>query len=958
MKKTAQKFRWKSIFAAIAIGSILGGVSLSCSHSSDSDDDTVEDVSGENGSGTTENGSTTEDNSGSSDNGKKEIPEDNTVTPGGTAATATQSVPTAADVSNASVKIVKSEGWLNSAYIIFEQVEGATYNVFIDDKALDEPLIRYYDTYTYYTASESDGQTTWTKNTLSKVVRADALGLAAGSHTMKVQAVGTENTSEFSSATMTVADQARDGFAFAPSAKTTPGAYKADGTLKDNAIVIYVTGGTAKTVSYEAVKGKNSTANATYTGLQSILSEASLKKLTVPLDIRIIGTITNDQTDELASSAEGLQIKTTSDNGVTIEGVGHDATIYGFGMLIREAKYVEVANLGVYNFMDDGISVDTNNSYLWIHNNDISYGQVGSDSDQAKGDGSLDFKKSTYSSLSYNHFWDSGKCNLLDASPASNGSNYLTYHHNWYDHSDSRHPRIRNASAVHVYNNYYDGNAKYGVGVTSGSSAFVEGNYFRDANDPMMSAGQGTDAQGSGTFSGEEGGVIKAYNNYIGGNSYNKVHFVTNKYDYTNNAAVEEPQTHTEIVGTQNSDGTWTIYDWTYGGTLPTFITKTNASEKSGGYYQISAKKDGFTLSVPANTTSVVITAKSASSGVTSATLKVGSVSQVVNTDNYPAYTFDVSALSSTSLSVTAGSEGSINIKSIKVIASTGWSTTYTTGISLSDIDAYEVDDRSTQVPNSVTTKLGGYKYSNFDVELGDSGMGVTIAPTEPEQAKADVIKYAGRHESDFAYTFNNATEDKNYGVIAELKTALQGYSSGMTKVQGTAASTSGNTGNDDNNDDGGDDKGGSGNQETTVTLSAVKAGTYNMTVAGGYTKQDANAATQVLNNIAVSAKVETSDVVLKISSSAQQGTIKFVLDSTMTLVVTESSINGVAIASSDGTATVDGTTVSLTALPTSKNASATISGKTMTLTAGTYELGGCTSSGSKVTTLTFAAAN
>ena len=142
------------------------------------------------------------------------------------------------------------------------------------------------------------------------------------------------------------------------------------------------------------------------------------------------------------------------------------------------------------------------------------------------------------------------------------------------------------------------------------------------------------------------------------------------------------------------------------------------------------------------------------------------------------------------------------------------------------------------------------------------------------------------------------------------------------------------------------------------VSASAmVSAGTYEMTVAGGYTKQDANAATQTVNNISVSAKVETSDVVLKISSAAQQGTISFTVGSTMTLVVTENSSNGVAIASSDGTATVDGTTVSLASLPTAKNASASISGKTMTLTPGTYELGGCTSSGSKVTKLTFAAA-
>ena len=97
-------------------------------------------------------------------------------------------------------------------------------------------------------------------------------------------------------------------------------------------------------------------------------------------------------------------------------------------------------------------------------------------------------------------------------------SNYITYHHNWYDHSDSRHPRIRTCT-VHIYNNYFDGNSKYGVGVTMGASAFVENNYFRSTADmkPMLSSNQGTDADGEGTFSGEDGGIIKSFGNIFDG---------------------------------------------------------------------------------------------------------------------------------------------------------------------------------------------------------------------------------------------------------------------------------------------------------------------------------------------------------------------------------------------------------------------------------------------------------
>jgi hypothetical protein len=68
---------------------------------------------------------------------------------------------------------------------------------------------------------------------------------------------------------------------------------------------------------------------------------------------------------------------------------------------------------------------------------------------------------------------------------------------------------------VHVWNNYYDNVAKYGVGATTGSSVFVESNYFLKTKKPILASLQGTDGLGSGTFSGENGGMIKAYGNYF-----------------------------------------------------------------------------------------------------------------------------------------------------------------------------------------------------------------------------------------------------------------------------------------------------------------------------------------------------------------------------------------------------------------------------------------------------------
>ncbi|MCR5407970.1 MAG: hypothetical protein K6E61_02560 [Bacteroidales bacterium] len=52
-----------------------------------------------------------------------------------------------------------------------------------------------------------------------------------------------------------------------------------------------------------------------------------------------------------------------------------------------------------------------------------------------------------------------------------------TFHHNWFQGSSSRHPRVR-FGKVHVYNNFFDGNTTYGVGSAYGAKVLVEYNYF------------------------------------------------------------------------------------------------------------------------------------------------------------------------------------------------------------------------------------------------------------------------------------------------------------------------------------------------------------------------------------------------------------------------------------------------------------------------------------------------
>ena len=385
------------------------------------------------------------------------------------------------------IQITEAKGWQESAYLKWAPFEGASsYNVYVDDKKIDAQLVRQYASY----------------------YRADILGLKEGTYSVKVvpvNAEGAEIAGANTASNLVVKSYNREGFAHFKYDGV--GAYNNDGTLKAGAKVLYITARSAKTVSTTVNTGKLET----ITGLQSIIDAYSKGKDKTPIAFRFIGKISLSDLDHTSSSAEGLQIKGAKMN-MTFEGVGDDATVYGFGFLLRDATSVEFRNLAIMRCLDDAMSLDTNNSHVWIHNMDLFYGKKGGAADQAKGDGTVDIKaNSQYITVAYNRFWDNGKASMCGMKTES-GPNYITYHHNWFDHSDSRMARIRTMS-VHMYNNYYLHNDVYGVGATMGSSVFMESNYFDATKRPIMSSRQGTDAKGDGTFSGENGGLIKAYGN-------------------------------------------------------------------------------------------------------------------------------------------------------------------------------------------------------------------------------------------------------------------------------------------------------------------------------------------------------------------------------------------------------------------------------------------------------------
>lgn len=397
--------------------------------------------------------------------------------------------------------ITKVIGGFETVAVEWQLVEGAvSYSVsfsgegFYDEK-VDNELIRRYP----------------------NNMRVDILGLKSGVYSVKITAHDiNENVVDMAEAkSIEVLAHVREGFAFKDN--EIPGAYNYDGTLKDDAQVIYVTAKNANTVTLDVIGERGTPIN--YVGLMNILNARGKGYDKTPLVIRLIGCIRQQDIDGLKSNQYIAFIGANTDKrkieNITIEGVGNDATLYGYGIFTKRSKCIEIRNLGIMLFGDDGVSMEADNSNIWVHNCDFFYGAPGSDKDQVKGDGSIDMKyNTTLITISYNHFWDTGKTTFAGGATESNPI-YFTYHHNWFDHSDTRCPRLCHAT-THIYNNYFDANPTMCLLSTENTSAFIENNYYRNCPSPMEINMQGLNRQRwpDGT---QNGGMNKGFNNTIVG---------------------------------------------------------------------------------------------------------------------------------------------------------------------------------------------------------------------------------------------------------------------------------------------------------------------------------------------------------------------------------------------------------------------------------------------------------
>ena len=152
-------------------------------------------------------------------------------------------------------------------------------------------------------------------------IRCDIVGLSAGEYDVKITASGKSRTLSY---TVTALD--RSGYAHFNYSGV--GGYNDDGTLKSNAIVVYVTNDNKNTVSITE-SGK------TYTGLVSILQNQ--KKFNKPLVIRIIGKIT---TNQYAYKSDAPRLPDGSNNTSTFFTNSLEST-YGENLVGLTVQYMD-----------------------------------------------------------------------------------------------------------------------------------------------------------------------------------------------------------------------------------------------------------------------------------------------------------------------------------------------------------------------------------------------------------------------------------------------------------------------------------------------------------------------------------------------------------------------------------------------------------------------------------------
>lgn len=211
-----------------------------------------------------------------------------------------------------------------------------------------------------------------------------------------------------------------------------------------------------------------------------------------PITIYVAGILPYD-----SNVGEMMDIKDAYD--ISVIGVGNDAIITGFGFSIVRSKNIIVRNIQFASCPDDGVSVqadddETKGHHIWIDHCTFTDTPPPGYPPGSTPDGALDITHaSAYVTVSWCKFTNHDKTCLLGHSDSQTSDTLLkvTYHHNYFDSTVQRHPRVRYGKA-HLFNNYYRKNSLYGASSNLEADVVVEGCYFVNVPIPTETSRDGS----------------------------------------------------------------------------------------------------------------------------------------------------------------------------------------------------------------------------------------------------------------------------------------------------------------------------------------------------------------------------------------------------------------------------------------------------------------------------------
>ena len=258
-------------------------------------------------------------------------------------------------------------------------------------------------------------------------------------------------------------------------------------------------GGTPVGFGRAVTGGAGGSVVTAHTGAEINAALCARASVSTPIIIRVDGTINHGNTTKASGSCDttATEIQFKGVSNVTLVGVANRGVLDQIGVHLRATSNIIIQNLHIMNVKKSGspisnggdaIGMESTVNNVWVDHNTLE--ASGGESDGY--DSLLDMKAGvTNVTVSWNHYRNSSRAGLIGSSDDDAANTNITFHHNYYENIQQRTPLLRHG-LVHTYNNYWFNIANsdmiHGINSRMSGRILVEGNYFRNSNNPLIAS--------------------------------------------------------------------------------------------------------------------------------------------------------------------------------------------------------------------------------------------------------------------------------------------------------------------------------------------------------------------------------------------------------------------------------------------------------------------------------------